>query len=141
MYKTLFYVYMENVDNARRLLTRLRGSKLQWTNAFHPFILIAWLADGDSLMCYIVTMGRLIAQMFSRFSLWGCLFIMVYNNMKSEYSCYVFLINKAPFDEALRVPHLTRHCNDDLLTRSASHCKKEKYSKGCLSLSMSNTTQ
>ncbi len=43
--------------------------------SFHPFFLIAWLADGDSLMCYIVTMGRLIAQMFSTFSLWGCLFI------------------------------------------------------------------
>ncbi len=44
---------------------------------FHSFILIAWLADGDSLMCYIVTMGRQIAKMFSTFSLWGCLFIMV----------------------------------------------------------------
>ncbi len=36
---------------------------------FHPFVLIAWLADGDSLTCYIVMMGRLIAQMFSTFSL------------------------------------------------------------------------
>ena len=44
--------------------------------AFHPFTLIAWLADGDSLMCYIFTIGRLIARMFSTFSLWGCLFIM-----------------------------------------------------------------
>ncbi len=37
--------------------------------AFHTLVLIAWLADGDSLMCYIVTMGRQIAKMFSTFSL------------------------------------------------------------------------
>ncbi len=28
------------------------------------------------LMCYIFMMGRLIAKMFSTFSLWGCLFLM-----------------------------------------------------------------
>ncbi len=29
---------------------------------FHALLLIAWLADGDSLMCYIVMMGRQIAK-------------------------------------------------------------------------------
>ncbi len=38
--------------------------------------LIAWLADGDSLMCCIATMGRQIAKMFSTFSLWGSLILM-----------------------------------------------------------------
>ncbi len=38
-------------------------------SSFHALFLIAWLADGDSLMCYIVTMGRQIAKMFSTFSL------------------------------------------------------------------------
>ncbi len=42
---------------------------------FHALFLIAWLADGDSLMCNIVTMGRQIAKMFSTFSLWGSLFL------------------------------------------------------------------
>ncbi len=37
--------------------------------SFHLFILVAWLADEASLMCFIVMMGRLIAQMFSTFSL------------------------------------------------------------------------
>ncbi len=39
-------------------------------------LLIAWLTDGDSQMCYIVMMGRQIAKMFSTFSLWGFLFLM-----------------------------------------------------------------
>ena len=34
-------------------------------------------ADGDSLMCCIVIMGRQIAKMFSTFSLGGSLFLMV----------------------------------------------------------------
>ena len=37
--------------------------------SFHALIPIAWLADGNSLMCYIVTMGSQIAEMFSIFSL------------------------------------------------------------------------
>ncbi len=37
--------------------------------SFHALFLIAWLADGDSLMSYIVRMGRQIAKMFSIFSL------------------------------------------------------------------------
>ncbi len=37
--------------------------------SFHALILIAWLADEDSLICYIVTMGRQIANMFYTFSL------------------------------------------------------------------------
>ncbi len=36
---------------------------------FHAYILIASLADGDSLMCCIVMMERQIAKMFSTFSL------------------------------------------------------------------------
>ena len=43
---------------------------------FHSFFPIAWLADGDYLMCCIVTMGRQIAKMFSTFSLCGSLFLM-----------------------------------------------------------------
>ena len=39
------------------------------SSAFHAPILIAWLADKDSLMCFIVTMGRQIAEMFYTFSL------------------------------------------------------------------------
>ncbi len=63
-----------------------------WQNAclkaFHALILIAWLADGDSLMCCIVMMGRLIAKMFSTFSLWGSVFLMLYvvqTQIKSMY--------------------------------------------------------
>ena len=37
--------------------------------SFHALFLIAWLADGDSLMCCIVIMGRQIAKMFSISSL------------------------------------------------------------------------
>ena len=37
--------------------------------AFHALLLIAWLADLDSLMCCIVMMERQIAKMFSTFSL------------------------------------------------------------------------
>ncbi len=36
-------------------------------NSFHALLLIARLADGDSLMCYIVTMGRQTAKMFLYF--------------------------------------------------------------------------
>ncbi len=36
---------------------------------FHAPLLIVWLADERSLMCYIVIMGRVIAKMFSTFSL------------------------------------------------------------------------
>ena len=45
-------------------------------NSFHALFLIAWLVDVDSLMCCIVTMGRLIAKMSPTFSLWGYLFLM-----------------------------------------------------------------
>ncbi len=44
------------------------------TMTFHTLFLIPCLADGDSLMCGIVMMGRQIAMMFSTFSLWGSLF-------------------------------------------------------------------
>ena len=37
---------------------------------------MVWLADGDSLKCCIVTVGRWIAEMFSTFYLWGSLFLM-----------------------------------------------------------------
>ncbi len=37
--------------------------------SFHAPIPIAWLADEDSLMCFIVMMGRQIAKMFYTFSL------------------------------------------------------------------------
>ncbi len=47
-----------------------------WKIPFHALFLIARLADGDSMMCCIVTMGRQIAKMFSTFSLWGSLFLM-----------------------------------------------------------------
>ena len=47
-----------------------------WT--FHALLLKAWLADRDSLKCYIVMMGRQIARMFSTFSLRGSLFLMVH---------------------------------------------------------------
>ena len=43
---------------------------------FHVLFLIAWLAGGDSLVCYIVMMGRQIARMLYTFSLWGSLFLM-----------------------------------------------------------------
>ncbi len=48
-----------------------RGSLLHvnFTKSFHILFLIAWLADGDSLMCCIATMIRQIAKMFSTFSL------------------------------------------------------------------------
>ena len=55
-----------------------------WRSSFHALILIAWLADGDFVMCYIVTMGRQIAQMFSTFSLWGCLFLMFVYSWPNE---------------------------------------------------------
>ena len=45
-------------------------------NTFHALFLIAWLADGDSLICCIVMMGRQIAKMSFTFSLWGSLFLM-----------------------------------------------------------------
>ena len=38
-------------------------------NPFHSLFLIAWQVDGDSLVYYIVMMGRQIAKMFSTFSL------------------------------------------------------------------------
>ncbi len=49
-------------------------------DTFSPFdalFLIAWLADGDSLVCFIGMMGKQIAKMFSTFSLWGSLFLMI----------------------------------------------------------------
>ncbi len=45
------------------------NSMMQSFIAIQAFFFIAWLADEDSLMCCIVTMGRQIAQMFSTFSL------------------------------------------------------------------------
>ncbi len=66
-------------SEVKQVISSLHGLLPSYFLSFHPFILIAWLADGDSLMCYIVMMGRLIAQMFSTFSLWGCLFIMCNN--------------------------------------------------------------
>ncbi len=47
--------------------------QMVWTfiESFHTLIPIAWLADGDYLMCCIVMMGRQIAKMFYTFSLWG----------------------------------------------------------------------
>ena len=44
--------------------------------SFHALFLIAWLADGDSLMCFIV-MRRQIAKMSSTFSLSGSLFLVM----------------------------------------------------------------
>ena len=44
--------------------------------AFHALFLIARQADEDSMTSYIVTMGRQIAKMLSKFSLWGSLFLM-----------------------------------------------------------------
>ena len=38
-------------------------------STFHALFLIAWVADGDSLMCCLVMMGRQIAKMFSTFTL------------------------------------------------------------------------
>ena len=38
-------------------------------HTFHALIPMAWLADEDSPMCCIVTMGRQIAKMFYTFSL------------------------------------------------------------------------
>ncbi len=55
----------------------VRGGGRCWQGSFHALFLIAWLADGDSLMCCIVMIGRLIARMFSTFSLWGSLFLML----------------------------------------------------------------
>ena len=40
-----------------------------FNSTFHALFLMAWLADGDSLTCCIVMMGRQIAKMFSTFSL------------------------------------------------------------------------
>ncbi len=65
-------------------LTSVETNVANWQQAkaivpcytFHALFLIAWLADGDSLMCCIVRMGRQIARMFSTFSLWGSLFLM-----------------------------------------------------------------
>ena len=55
----------------------IRRAKMSHDKPFHVIILIAWLADEASLMCNIVTMGRQIAEMFSTFSLRGCLFLMI----------------------------------------------------------------
>ncbi len=75
---------------------------------FHPFILIAWLADVDFLMCYIVMMGRLIAQMFPTFSLWGCLFIM---NLIAVLSYHV-LFTLAAIEKSDQVfDHMQRDCS------------------------------
>ncbi len=48
--------------NIQRVIQEKQG-------AFHAIILIAWLADEASLMCYIVMMGSLIDKMLSTFSL------------------------------------------------------------------------
>ena len=49
--------------------------------SFHALFLIAWLADGDSLTCSIVMMGRQIAKMVSTFPLWWSLFLMCSNSL------------------------------------------------------------
>ncbi len=56
---------------------RILGHYFLGNQSFHALIPIAWLADEDSLMCCIAMMGRQIAKMFSTFSLWGSLFLMV----------------------------------------------------------------
>ncbi len=62
----------------RYLLNEPGRQNMCWTVwAFHALFRVAWLADGDSLMCCIVMMGRQIAKMFSTFSLWGSLFLML----------------------------------------------------------------
>ncbi len=51
-----------------------------------------WLADGDSLMCYIVRMLRLIAQMFYLFSLWGFRLVLL-NLCTSKLHARMFISN------------------------------------------------
>ncbi len=64
-------------QNKHKLQRDFPSWRTNWKYAFHALIPIAWLADEESLMCYIVMMGRQIAKMFSTCSLWGSLFLIV----------------------------------------------------------------
>ena len=52
-------------------------------------------------MCFIVTMGRQIAKMFSTFSLWGCLFIMTLIPRVMECRIWLDQYNKFQLNDLL----------------------------------------
>ncbi len=61
----LIFLIMMNILDIYALKIRTAKAK----HSFQTLLLISWLADGDSLMYCIVTMGGQIAKMFSTFSL------------------------------------------------------------------------
>ncbi len=69
-YKQPFNYYLYSHSWETEIPTKRTMYRTSWQSAFpsfHALFLIAWLANGDSLMCCIVTMGRQIAKMFSTF--------------------------------------------------------------------------
>ena len=83
--------HQNGLDSPKMGFWHCYGQKLGKCKArsftFHAVILIAWLADGHSLMCCIVTLGRQMAKMFSTFSLWGSLFRMILIKCRCLFVC------------------------------------------------------
>ncbi len=75
MTRTILFTYPVDVHDTSSDVPLFITSLIQVDKAikdihsFHALILIAWLADGDTLVCCIVMMGRQIAKMFSTFTL------------------------------------------------------------------------
>ncbi len=91
---------------------------------FHALFLIAWLADGDSLMCFIVTMGRQIAKMFYTFSLWGSLFLIIGNILCKTEALRIQRVASPLFMQSVH-PEFSRHIfsGHAVSMINAHHCR------------------